>query len=79
MSIGHIKLLIKISIFSIKRYPEFSEMRKTYAISSLIRTITNIASINKIILDEFLHNISKYIYIYVFNLINIKIFYFIMF
>lgn len=79
VSIGQIKLLIRISIFSIKRYPDFSGIRKTYAISSLIKTIINIASINKILLDEFLYNISKYMYVYVFNLINIKIFYFIIF
>nr|XP_050866588.1 DNA-dependent protein kinase catalytic subunit-like isoform X1 [Vespula vulgaris] len=57
VSIGQIKLLIRISIFSIKRYPDFSGIRKTYAISSLIKTIINIASINKILLDEFLYNI----------------------
>ncbi|XP_047361003.1 DNA-dependent protein kinase catalytic subunit-like isoform X1 [Vespa velutina] len=57
VSIGQIKLLIKISVFSIKRYPDFSGMRKTYVISSLIKTIINIASINKILLDEFLYNI----------------------
>ncbi|KAI4492328.1 hypothetical protein M0802_009838 [Mischocyttarus mexicanus] len=57
VSIGQINLLIKISVFSIKRYPDFSGKRKTNAISSLIKTIINVASINKILLDEFLHNI----------------------
>ncbi|KAI4490660.1 hypothetical protein M0804_003604 [Polistes exclamans] len=57
VSIGQINLLIKISVFSIKRYPDFSGIRKTYAISSLIKTLINIASINKILLDEFLYNI----------------------
>lgn len=79
VNIEQIKLLIKISVFSFKKYPDFSRIRKTYAASSLIKTISNIASINKVLLDEFLYNISKYMYRYVFNLINIKIFYFIMF
>ncbi|KAK2582943.1 hypothetical protein KPH14_009004 [Odynerus spinipes] len=57
VSIGQIKLLIKVSVLSIKRYPDFSKIRKAYAVSSLVKAIINIASINKILLDEFLYNI----------------------
>ena len=62
LSIDQINIITKLSILLIKRFPEFPVSNQNFAISLLINTIINIMTINRNLLDEFLYNLSKYIF-----------------
>lgn len=55
-----INVLVKLSIYTIKRFPDLKILSNALVISSLIRIICNLASIDKSLLQRYLDNISEY-------------------
>ncbi|XP_032675638.1 DNA-dependent protein kinase catalytic subunit-like isoform X2 [Odontomachus brunneus] len=52
-----INILVKLSIYTIKRFPDLKITNNAFAISSLVRIICNIASIDRNLLQRYLDNI----------------------
>lgn len=54
-----INILVKLGIYTIKRFPDLKISNNALAISSLIIIIRNLASIDRNLLQQYLDNISK--------------------
>lgn len=59
LTIENINVLVKLSIYTIKRFPDLVISNNTLAVSALIKTISKLAIINKNLLQQYLDNISK--------------------
>lgn len=54
-----INVLVKLSIYTIKRFPDLAVYNNVLAISSLIRIISNLETVNKNLLQRYLDSIGK--------------------
>lgn len=59
VTIEKINVLVKLGIYTIKRFPDLAIFNNRFAILSLIKTICNLRSIGKSQLQRYLDNISK--------------------
>lgn len=59
VTIEKINVLVKLSIYTIKRFPDLAISNNTLAISTLTRTISNLATVNKGLLQRYLDSIGK--------------------
>ncbi|XP_029675337.1 DNA-dependent protein kinase catalytic subunit-like isoform X2 [Formica exsecta] len=57
VTIENINVLVKLSIYTIKRFPDLVISNNTLAVSALIKTISKLAIINKNLLQQYLDNI----------------------
>ncbi|XP_076296859.1 DNA-dependent protein kinase catalytic subunit isoform X2 [Lasioglossum baleicum] len=57
LSIDQINIISKLSIILIKRFPELPIVNRNFAIHSLTKTIVNIRTVSKALLEEFLYNL----------------------
>ncbi|KYN03165.1 DNA-dependent protein kinase catalytic subunit [Cyphomyrmex costatus] len=57
VTIENINVLIKLSIYAIKRFPDLAISNNAVAISALTKTISNLASVNKDLLQRYLDSI----------------------
>ncbi|KAL6258664.1 hypothetical protein P5V15_010617 [Pogonomyrmex californicus] len=57
VTIENINVLVKLGIYTIKRFPDLIISNSSLAVSSLIKTISNIGIINKSLLQRYLDNI----------------------
>lgn len=55
----NINVLVKLSVYTIKRFPDLNIDKNTGAISSLIRIIHNLVFVDRNLLQRYLDNISK--------------------
>lgn len=61
ITIEKVNVLVQLSVYTIKRFPELIESKNPLAISALIRTINNLGIINRNLLQRYLDNTSKLI------------------
>lgn len=61
VTIEQINILIKLSIYVIKRFPDLVVSDNMIVISSLIKAIVKVGAINRNLLRRFLDNISEQI------------------
>lgn len=59
VTIEKINVLVKLSIYTIKRFPDLIISNNAVAVSALIKTISKLGTINKSLLQQYLDNISK--------------------
>lgn len=59
VTIEKINVLVKLSTYTIKRFPDLAISNNALAISTLTKTISNLATINKGLLQRYLDSISK--------------------
>lgn len=59
VTIEKINVLVKLSIYTIKRFPDLAVSNNTLAISSLIKIISNLETVNKSFLQRYLDSIGK--------------------
>lgn len=59
VTIEKINVLVKLSIYIIKRFPDLVISNNALAVSALIKTISKLATINKNLVQQYLDNISK--------------------
>ncbi|XP_076655620.1 DNA-dependent protein kinase catalytic subunit [Halictus rubicundus] len=57
LSIDQINIISKLSIILMKRFPELPIVNRNSAIFSLTKTIVNIGTVSKALLEEFLYNL----------------------
>lgn len=55
----NINVLIKLSTYTIKRFPDLVVSNNALAVSALIKTMNKLGTINKNLLQQYLDNISK--------------------
>lgn len=58
VTIEKINILVKLSIYTIKRFPDLIS-NNALAVSTLTRTISNLATVNKGLLQRYLDSIGK--------------------
>jgi len=61
VTIEKINVLVKLSIYTIKRFPDLALSNNSLAISTLTKTINNLATVNKNLLQQYLDSIGKQI------------------
>nr|XP_012147608.1 PREDICTED: DNA-dependent protein kinase catalytic subunit-like [Megachile rotundata]XP_012147609.1 PREDICTED: DNA-dependent protein kinase catalytic subunit-like [Megachile rotundata]XP_012147610.1 PREDICTED: DNA-dependent protein kinase catalytic subunit-like [Megachile rotundata]XP_012147611.1 PREDICTED: DNA-dependent protein kinase catalytic subunit-like [Megachile rotundata] len=57
LSLDHINVITKLSIFLIKKFPDLSLRSQNFAIESIKDAIINIGTVNKDVLEEFLYHL----------------------
>lgn len=62
LSMNQINVILKLSILLVKRFPDLSITGQNPAITSLVNIITNIGIVSGNLLEEFLYNLSKYMF-----------------